>query len=62
MYNHVIKDIVRQRKHLKLECVVMDDKTSLSLQTDRQLGRVLAESRKSLLSKNEGNTMLISEE
>ena len=43
MYNHVIKDIVRQRKHLKLECVVMDDKTVLSLQTDRQLGRVLAE-------------------
>ena len=46
MYNRVIKDIVRQRKHLKLECVVMDDKTSLSLQTDRQLGRVLADSRK----------------
>ena len=59
MYNRVIKDIVRQRKHLKLECVVMDDKTVLSLQTDR---RVLAEPRKSLLSKNEGNTMLISEE
>ena len=62
MYNRVLKDIVRQRKHLKLECVVMDDKTLLSLQTDRQLGRVLAESRKSLLSKNVGNTMLISEE
>ena len=62
MYNHVMKDIVRQGKHLKLDCVVMDDKTLLSLQTDRQLGRGLTESRKSLLSKNEGNTMLISEE
>ena len=46
LYNRVIKDIVRQRKHLKLECVFMDDKTLLCLQTDRQLGRVLAESRK----------------